>query len=773
MRVERLAFVAGMLALALSVQPCAWSAEPEKFQADARPLLKKYCFACHGEKLQEAEVDLSIFPDEASLAKKQEQWLSVMEMLRGYTMPPPKEPQPSPEERQQLLAILSAAMDRIDEARPPRAGQAPLRRLNRVEYRNTLRDLLGLDLALTVDFPADDTAHGFDNVADGLSLSPLLMEKYLTTAEQALDKVVLTEPQVNLLDLQRLGSELRRGNRPALTSESQPDVALLTLDQEAVTIVDIPAMGEYLVRAHGWRTCTTNDPATLVLKVDGVDAKAWTIDDTNEQTIALEARLPLQVGQRRISLLHTWHTASVPKGVKLPEIRVHIASVGVTGPLELVAHRQIFFVEPGNELSEPEAARQVVTRFASLAYRRSTERSEVDRLMALYQASRKAGRTHVEATRAALAAVLVSPHFLYHLERDTSYRDERGAFRLSDWELASRLSYFLWSTMPDEELRGLAAAGKLHDDDVLVGQIERMLADPRADALVENFGGQWLGLRRLESLTLDSKAFPQFRDSLRRAMREESLRFFSTIMREDRDIGEFVSANWTWLNEELAAIYGERDVKGNYFRQVKLSDPNRGGVITMPATLAMTSLPTRTSAVKRGKWILDEVIGAPPPPPPPNVPDLEIPAGERRAATTLRERLQRHRDDPRCLGCHVQMDTLGLGLENFDAIGRWRKQDLGRDIDPAGTLPGGEKFATPAELKQLLSQRKPDFARCLTEKMFVYSLGRKLSPDDRREVKRVVAALERDGRFSTLVTEIVRSYPFRYREASRPADSSP
>jgi hypothetical protein len=259
-----------------------------------------------------------------------------------------------------------------------------------------------------------------------------------------------------------------------------------------------------------------------------------------------------------------------------------------------------------------------------------------------------------------------------------------------------------------------------------------------------------------------------------RGTREESLRFFTTIMREDRDIGEFVAADWTWLNEELAALYGERQVKGNYFRRVKLSDPNRGGVITMPATLAITSLPTRTSAVKRGKWILDEILGAPPPPPPPNVPDLDVPSGERSSAATLRERLARHRNDPRCFGCHVQMDVLGLGLENFDALGRWRKQDAGQAIDPAGTLPGGEKFDSPADLKRLLATREADFARCLTEKMFVYALGRKLTPDDRREVKRVVQALERDdGRFSTLITEIVRSYPFRYREAAPPADTSP
>jgi mono/diheme cytochrome c family protein len=757
----------------LGILACVQSAsagEPDPFAREARPLLENYCYGCHGSDASEAELDLSAFPDEASLASQQEAWLAVVEKLRGRVMPPEHEPQPDEADRAKLVEIISAAMDRVDQQRPPSAGRVPLRRLNRVEYENTLRDLLGVELKLTDDFPADDMAHGFDNVAEGLTLSPLLLEKYLAAGERALEQVVVTNSGAEFLDQRLAGADLRgrrrsHGGENRRSAEQDFSALELGLEDEAGAEFDLPATDEYAVRVRAWRNCEAEDPATLVLKVGGVDTMVWSVTAGEENPAVLEASLPLGAGSRQISLRHTWSTARVSKEDPLPEIRAYVDYLEVQGPIHVLAHRRIFFVEPSDQLSDREAARLVLARFASLALRRPAQDDEVERLLALYHRSREASRTHVEATRAALAAVLVSPHFLFHIERDATRPDNHGAYRLSDWELASRLSYFLWSSMPDDELRELAAAGRLHDDAVLCAQVRRMLADPKSAALVQNFGGQWLGLRRLETLSLDRETYPRFNDSLRRAMGEEARRFFETIMREDRSIHEFVSTDWTWMNEDLAGLYGERGVQGNHFRRVALTDPSRGGVITMPATLAITSLPTRTSAVKRGKWILEEILGAPPPPPPPDVPELEPASAEQRTGLTLREKLERHRADPRCYACHVQMDALGLGLENFDPLGRWRKQDGGRDIDPSGELPGGRTFAGPAELKSLLSQRKEDFTRCLTEKMFVYALGRGLTGADRREVQRVVEALDRDGgRFSTLIVEIVRSYPFRYRE---------
>jgi hypothetical protein len=363
-----------------------------------------------------------------------------------------------------------------------------------------------------------------------------------------------------------------------------------------------------------------------------------------------------------------------------------------------------------------------------------------------------------------LLSVLVSPQFLFRIERDRANRDEVGAFRLSDWELASRLSYFLWSSMPDEELFRLAAENRLREPAVLRAQVSRMLADSKARALSENFAAQWLGLRRFETTAPDPELFPAFTASLRRAMAAEVQFFFEAVAREDRSIMEFVNADWTFANEELARQYGIKDVRGGTMRKIPLAGTPRGGVLTMAAVLTTNSYPTRTSPVKRGKWILEEILGAPPPPQPPNVPELEVPGRGEKPASTVRERLARHRADPKCAGCHVRMDVLGLGLENFDAIGRWRDKEGDHAIDAAGTLPGRKAFNGPAELKALLAGHEQEFARTLVEKMFVYALGRGVQRGDRREIKRVTAALAENGwRFSTLIAEIAASYPFQYR----------
>lgn len=429
------------------------------------------------------------------------------------------------------------------------------------------------------------------------------------------------------------------------------------------------------------------------------------------------------------------------------------------------AHNRIFATEPG--VTGRDGAGVVIDRFATRAFRRPATAAEVDRLMALYDRGRKDGKSHVEAVRVPLLAVLVSPHFLFRVERGEGPKDAAGALRLTDYELASRLSYFLWSGPPDAELLRLAAGKKLHDPAALKAQVKRMLADPRASALAENFAGQWFGLRRLDTVAPDRVLFRGFSDPLRRVMAAEVLMQFEAVAREDRSALDLLHAEYTFLNEDLARHYGVKGVTGPHMRKVKLDDPARGGVVTSAAVLTLTSHPTRTSPVKRGKWLLDEILGAPPPPPPPDVPELEEAPKGKPAAATLRERLERHRTDPKCFGCHVQMDALGLGLENFDAVGRWRDRDGGRPVNAAGELPGGEKFTSPAELKRVLLAHKAEFGRCLAEKVFVYALGRGLERPDRREVKRVADALAKDDwRFSTLVTEVVLSYPFRYRLAT-------
>jgi hypothetical protein len=570
-----------------------------------------------------------------------------------------------------------------------------------------------------------------------------------------LDQAIVPTGPADVFDVATPGQDLQGVRGPEWRLEAEGGVTL-----------DVPATGDYEVRVTCGRSGPEGVPATAVLKIDGVDSTVWTVTAEAGKPETAAAVVPLRAGKRRLGVRHTWHTAAVPKGETLPDVRLTVASVRVVGPLRAVAHRRIFVAVPGPDLADRDAARTVVERFATRAFRRPAAAAEVDRLMALYDRSRKGGKPYVEATRVPLLAVLVSPHFLFRVERGEGPKDAAGAVRLRGHELASRLSYFLWSGPPDDELLRLAAAKGLHDDATLTAQVGRMLADPRAAALAEHFAGQWLGLRRLDAVAPDRTLFRGFNDPLRRAMAAEVLMQFEAVVRDDRSVLELLHADYTFLNEDLARHYGVKGVSGPHMRKVRLDDPTRGGVVTTAAVLTLTSHPTRTSPVKRGKWLLDEILGAPPPPPPPDVPDLEEPPTGRPAATTLRERLERHRADPQCFGCHVRMDALGLGLENFDAVGRWRDRDGNKPVNAAGRLPGGETFASPAELKKVLLAHKGEFARCLTEKVLVYALGRGLGRSDRGEVKRVAGALEAGGwRFSTLVTEVVLSYPFRYRLA--------
>lgn len=731
-------------------------AESASFSGDIRPLLEKYCFECHGaQEKKKADVDLAPFKSEQDLSGNQQLWLDVQGQLTSYAMPPAKSPQPTEAERKVISDWIENAMDRLDEKLPMNAGRVPLRRLNREEYNNTVRDLVGIDLRPADDFPQDDTAHGFDNVAEGLSLSPMLLEKYLQAAEKIVGQTTLAEGEPQVL---RKKIEIKS----LLKGEPTNEVAELKLEQEVSSTVEVAATEEYEIVLRAGQTGATPDPATIVLKVDGVDTHVWTF--FNEELKSLRAVVPLREGVRKISLRHTWFMEIPKEKQRVRDARAQLDWLSIAGPLKAVAHERIFFVKPAEGVSEKAAAAQVIGRFAERAFRRPVPGGELSPYLELYSRGRANGKSHLAATRLALVSVLVSPHFLFKIERDEKVRDAAGGWALNDSELANRLSYFLWSSMPDEALFQSAREGKLQQRETLEAQVKRMLADPKARALANNFAGQWLGVRKLESAAPDPEMFASFKPGLREAMRAEAISFFDAVVQEDRSILEFLNSDWTILNEELARHYSIRDVMGGHMRKVALTDSIRGGVITMAGVLTVTSHPTRTSAVKRGKWVLEEIFGAAPPPPPPGTPELEVPPKGQSSPTSLRERLERHRADPKCFGCHVRMDALGLGLENFDPIGRWREKEGKHVIDASGTLPGGGSFKTPAELKEILMGQKNEFTRTFVEKMLVYALGRGLERHDRREVKRISKVVaEREYRFSALVTEIVLSYPFRYR----------
>lgn len=596
------------------------------YERDVQPILVQFCYDCHGHGKRKGGLALDAFPDETARLADRKAWSAVLDNVRGHVMPPSDEEQPSAAQRVLLerwieTEVLKCDSDRVDP------GHVTWRRLNRTEYNNTIRDLVGVDVQPAAHFPADDTGYGFDNIGDVLSLPPVLFEKYLAAAEEILDRAVVTE--------------------------SSP-------------------------------------------------------------------------------------------GQELPE-----------------THRRIFFVQPP-EVPAAEAARRILERFATRAFRRPATSAEVERLWRVYQEAEGEGEAFTAAVKVALQAALVSPHFLFRGEFGGGPDVPEAIRPVAEHALASRLSYFLWSTMPDEELFRLATQGQLRGQ--LADQVRRMLRDPKARALVDNFASQWLQLRKLEEVEPDAKRFPQFDAALRQAMREETERFLEGILREDRNVLEMLDADYTYLNARLARHYGieaapDRPFEGETFEKVSLRGTPRGGLLTQASILTLTSNPTRTSPVKRGKWVLDNILGSPPPPPPPDVPELS----EVKLQGSLRQRMVEHRDNPLCASCHARMDPLGFGFENFDAIGAWREQDEGYPVDPQGELLSGETFRSPAELRAVLLQGKRDeFLRCLTGKMLTYALGRGLEVQDRCAVDEIVARLhEHEFRFSALVLGITQSVPFQ------------
>jgi hypothetical protein len=593
----------------------ATNPEQPAFARDVVPFLSRYCTDCHGGAEPEAKLGLDMYQTSGRIQTDYEKWEKVLRMLQDRQMPPADVDQPAGEELLAALEAIRAEMDTFDCSQVEPFRRVTIRRLNRSEYNNTIRDLVGVDFQPAEDFPADDVGYGFDNIGDVLSIPPVLMEEYLDAAE--------------------------------------------TIMQRALE------------------------------------------DET------LRAQL----------LVH----------------------------------------QPSDDVDRRDAFRRNLSDFAKRAFRRPASERELERLFELTSDLFRSGAELEDITRSVFAAVLVSPQFLFRIENFDEDADSPQP--LSDWELAARLSYFLWSSMPDEELFELAEAGRLHQPEVLSEQVRRMLADPKSRALVDNFAGQWLQLRDLDRLSPDPEMFSNFDESLRQAMRRETELFFEAIIREDRSIIDFLSADFTFLNERLARHYSLDGIAGEEFRRVDLPQGRRG-VLTQASILLITSNPTRTSPVKRGKWILENILAEPPPPAPPDVPELQ---DEGELLGSLRERMEQHRANPACAVCHQTMDVLGFGLENFDAVGAWRDRDGRFAIDASGTLPGGAEFQGAAELMDvLIAQKREAFYRCVTEKMLTYALGRGLDAADRCTVKGIAESLlEQDDRFSVLVRAIVLSDQFR------------
>jgi mono/diheme cytochrome c family protein len=734
------------------------------FARDIQPILARHCYSCHGTKKTKAKLNLELFADEASVLKARKTWKKIYDQINAREMPPEEKPRLSGPELETITAWIESALERPDPNAPRDPGRVVLRRLNRVEYRNTIRDLVGVDFNPNAeDFPSDDVGYGFDNIGDVLSMPPLLMEKYLAAAEKILDHAIVSED--------RIRPKPRRFDARAMQVSGglspEGDMVTLFANGECVQPIEISTAGKYLLRIRAAGDQAGNEPARLALRVDERPIKVYDVPAVRKTPQIIEEKVELAAGTRRViaAFINDYYNPDAKPSARDRNLILDyfeiVGPVDVAPPEPPESHRRIFVSKPGLSVTKRQAAAEIVGRFATLAFRRPVDPAELEKLLSLFDLADRQGDAFESALKLPLQAVLVSPRFLFRIEHDGP--PGSGAHRLDDYELASRLSYFLWSTMPDAELFDLAGKGTLHQPEVYDAQLRRLMKDPKAKSLAENFAIQWLQLRRLEAQAPDPKRFPTWDEALRGAMHDEAAMLFDEIVREDLPVLELLGARHTYLNERLARHYGVDGVHGPQMRRVELTDPRRGGILTMGAVLTVTSNPTRTAAVKRGKWVLETILGTPPPPPLPDAGELKDETDEDRKLS-LRHRLEKHRADPSCAACHKRMDPIGFAFENYDPIGAWRDTDGPHPIDTAASLPDGSSFHGPAELRALILSRKDDFVRCLTEKLLTYALGRGVEYYDASTVKGIRKAVADGGyRMSTLILEIARSYPFQFR----------
>jgi hypothetical protein len=790
---------AGSAVRGAKAAPQASPAQPSPSSVPApRALVERYCVTCHNDRAKTAGLSLENM-DFDRLSDRSEVWEKVVRKLHGGMMPPQGMPRPDPAALEGFVSHLESSIDKVALARPE-PGPSPLHRLNRSEYASAIRDLLALDIDATSLLPADDESNGFDNIAGVLKVSPLLLEQYLIASRRISslavgDTTILPVSQVypvppdrpqgdhvEGLPLGTRGGILIQHNFP-LDAEYEFNVSLIQNIVGYVPGLEWPHQLEITVDGARVFIAPVGGPEDNKLSDTNLAAAKQALDER------LRTRVPVKAGRRAVgvSFIAKNHAASVEP--LQPFTRDHdmqnmngvplIDRVQVTGPFEATgpgdtpSRRKIFVCHPAAakrsspeiEANEGGCAKKILSTIARRAYRRPVADAEVQTLIGFYESGRKKG-TFESGIQNALRLILASPNFLFRGEPDPPAVAAGTIYPVSDLELASRLSFFLWSSIPDDQLLTVAAQGKLKDAAALDRQVRRMLADPRSDALVTNFAAQWLFLRNLQTTLPDNATFPNFDDSLRQSFRRETELFFESIMREDRSILDLLDADYTFVNERLARHYGIPNVYGSRFRRVTLKDENRRGLLGQGSVLAVTSYPNRTSPVLRGKWILENILGTPPPAPPPNIPALRE-ANEGGRVLSVRERLEEHRKNPACATCHRVMDPLGFSLENFDAVGEWRtKEAAGVPVDASGQLADGTEVDGPAALRRALRKHPEQFARTMTEKMLTYALGRGLEFYDMPVVRAIARdAAAQNYRFSSIVTGIIKSAPFRMKRA--------
>jgi cytochrome c551/c552 len=734
-----------------------------------RTLIEENCVGCHNQKSNTAGVSLENLNYD-NVGENAALWERVLRKVRTGQMPPPGAPRLEAPDVTAFVSWLEGSLDRAARLNP-NPGRPAVHRLNRTEYSNAIRDLLAVDINPGAALPVDDSGHGFDNIGEVLTISPTLLEKYLSMARKV-SRLAVGDPGI------KPGEERFQPRRMARSERVSDDLPFYSRGGLSVQYY-FPLDGEYLIRVKTPANVNIGAPAQFYEMRLPVKAGLRTIGVTSPREDA-KADPALPSFQRGGPMapaqkipLDLWLDGARIKRFEVSD-NTPIEVVTVSGPFnaqgrgETPSRARIFICRPkrglAQENEEAACAKQIMTALARRAFRRPVTDADLNPLLAFYERGRRE-RDFDYGVQSAIEAMLVSPDFLFRVERDPKAAAPGAVYRLNDFELASRISFFLWSSIPDDELLGLAEKGKLKNPLVLRQQTRRMLDDQRSQAFVSNFGGQWLHLRNLDTVTPDPDLFPSVDESLKQSFRRETELFFESVLRENRSIFDLLDANYTFLNQRLAEHYGVRGVYGSQFRRVALSDPNRSGLLGQGSILTVTSYPNRTSVVQRGKWVLENLLGAPPPPPPVVVPDLK-PHDKDGRLLSMREQMVMHRADPVCASCHARMDPIGFALENYDAVGRWRTKDAGSVIDASGKLPDGTKFNGPAELKKiLLSGHRDEFATTVAEKLLTYALGRGLEAYDAPAVREIMREAARDDyRLPALINAIINSKPFQTRK---------
>ena len=770
---------------------CSASTDPSH-----REVLDKYCVTCHNQRLKTGGLALDTL-DLGKVPAQAEVWEKVIRKLRSGAMPPAGMPRPDPSTYKDLAAWLEA---QIDQASEPYAGRPILHRLNRSEYANAIRDLLALDIDAASLLPPDDAAFGFDNISDALGVSPSLQEHYLDAALK-IGALAVGDPKI------APGSETWRIRQDLSQDQHVNGLPLGTLGGTMVRY-NFPLDGEYSFQANLYRTNLNimrglESPHQVEFSVDGRrihlasmggdDDLASLFQKPTDTGDAVDARLrvrvPIKAGPHVVTVAFLEDPDAVEPARLQPYIRSsvdnfdwsgspHLQSLTITGPFhpagasDTPSRRRIFVCHPDTRVGEGACAHETISALARRAYRQPLAAQDLDTLLRFYQSGKQDGGFE-SGIELSLERILASPKFLFRVERDPAGATPGGSYRVSDTELASRLSFFLWSSIPDDELLRLASEGKLKNAGVFDRQVRRMLADPKSQALVDNFAGQWLQLRNLRNVQPNTDLFPNFDDNLRQSFRRETELLFESVVQEDRSVLDLLTADYTFVNERLARHYGIADIYGSRFRRVAITDDARRGLLGQGSILALTSHAERTSPVVRGKWILENILGTPVPPPPPDVPALKG-NQEGQRPRTMREQMAEHRANPVCASCHKVMDSVGFAMENFDAVGAWRTREPGGPIDATGELADGTKIDGVVSLRKALLSRPELFAGTLTEKLLIYALGRGLDYRDMPAVRAILRDASRDNyRFSTLILGVVHSTPFQMRTSPRESEAGP